>query len=118
MNNDVLLDALDNFMDTIRDSGIVASALSDDLRDAYWQARKWVDAWRDQVQPVICYPEPAPVLNCPHPYDRDYAFLYWFEAEQGYYVIRCCTVCGNVNPPRRLSPKVKRTSKKKKEPTP
>ncbi|MCC6458035.1 MAG: hypothetical protein IT328_23980 [Caldilineaceae bacterium] len=110
-----LLDALDNFLDVVRDSRIVATSGSDELGDAYWQARKWVDAWRNYVQPPAIYPEPAPVENCPHPYDRDFAFLNHDPIEDAWYVTRCCTVCGNVDPPHRLSPKKSKRKPTKKE---
>lgn len=107
-----VLDALDGFMDTVRDSGFIAATESEELCDAYWQVRKRVDALRDIIQPPAIYPEPAPIENCPHPYDRDFAFLNHDPLEDAWYITRCCCVCGNVDPSQRLSPK-KRKSKKK-----
>lgn len=106
-----LLDALDSFMDAIRDSGIIASTESDELRNAYWDVRKQVDAWRDELQPPAIYPEPAPIENCPHPYDRDFAFLNHDEVNDEWYITRACTVCGNVDPPHRIGPKKRKQSK-------
>lgn len=109
-----LLDALDACMDTLR-GYIVAhnESVSDELRAAYWQARQWIDAWRDEVQPLVVYPEPGPVLNCQHPYDRDYAFLHPDAREEGWQITCCCTVCGKVDEPQWIGKKKPKKKDKK-----
>lgn len=59
------LDALDNFMDSIRDyMAAHHDIVSATLRDAYWQLRQQIDAWRDLVQPAQ---ETAPAEDKPIP---------------------------------------------------
>lgn len=110
------LDALDILMDAIRDSRIVSRAETDDLRDSYWQVRSGIDAMREMIQPAAIYPEPAPVENCPHPYDRDFAFLNYDPLADNWHVTCCCCVCGEITKQGYL-PKAKR-KRKKKEATP
>lgn len=111
------LDALDHFMDAVR-AYIAAhnETVSADLRDSYWQVRSGIDALREMVQPAAIYPQPAPVENCAHPYDRDFAFLNYDTIEDDWYITRCCCVCGHVGESYRIGPRKRK--RKKKEATP
>lgn len=83
-----LLARLDTRMDRIRDNG--AAGVN------YWPMRKWIDAKRNELQPMVIYPEPAPIINCPHPPDKDYCGE-WFDPVKGEMRLwRGCRVCGLV----------------------
>jgi hypothetical protein len=54
-----LLDALDEFMDVVRNYiATNIDTVSGELSDAYWQTRQQIDAWRKLLPPVISEPEP------------------------------------------------------------
>lgn len=113
-----LLDRLDARFDAIRDNG---AAQSERMRADYWTMRQWIDARRHELQPMVIYPEPAPIINCRHPADKDYCGL-WFDPERDEMRMwRGCRICGEVWdlpwPPNNPEAKAKK-SKKKKESTP
>lgn len=111
-----LLDRLDARFDRIRDNG---AARSGQMQRDYWTMRQWIDARRNELQPMCIYPEPAPVINCPHPPDRDYCGEYFDPVKGEMRLWRGCTICGEVWDmpyPRFESTKAKaKKSRKKKE---
>lgn len=105
-----LLDRLDARMDRIRDNGAT--------NGSYWPIRQWIDAQRNKLEPMVIYPEPAPIINCPHPPDKDYCGL-WFDLERDEMRMwRGCRICGEVwdlpLPPEPKEEKPKGRGKRKK----
>lgn len=111
-----LLDRLDARLDRIiininRTIGPIDAKLLAD----WWGIGHWIDAKRRELEPMVIYPQPAPIIGCKHPPDMDYCGQY-YDPEQEHWRLWCgCRVCGTITMDVAWPPgqKKKRKSKKK-----